>query len=122
MVGHRCQRGLFPLSEVVHGGRIGLHHDHVEVDADDMATVTLGYVAGDAGAPVAALCAVAFIPESGHQRGPSVSDALGTPSGPGRLIAETLPRPGWAYDMERTRPASPARYPGGARPRQPLEI
>ena len=87
-----------------------------------MATVTLRHVAGDTGTPVAALCAVAFVAESGHQRGPGIGDVLDPPAGSEWFVAETEPGHGRAYDMERIGRVSAVGYRIGERPDHLVEL
>jgi hypothetical protein len=86
---------------VVLGAGLGDRGHHVEVDADEAGGVAPGELDGDAGAPVAALRAVARVAEPVHELVPCVGDAGQVPAGLGWLAAEPEAGQRRAHDVER---------------------
>ncbi len=74
------ERGLLLVGDAAHGvGIVGRRHgeEHVGVDGGAVRAVVLAEVAGDDGAPVAALCEVAVVAELVHQVCDGVGDTPG---------------------------------------------
>jgi hypothetical protein len=79
---------VFALGEVVEGRRVRRRKRRREVDPDDVLAGTLADERADAGASVAPLRAVPFVPEPPHHLDPRVGDPFDAPARARRLVAE----------------------------------